>query len=72
MEPTLRADRFAILKSTAACHECGADILVAALLVPEFRQSDEGEWIACEESAVLTYVEAVDDATAGALLERAP
>ena len=74
MEPTLRADRFAILTAPAACHACSQPVAVSALLVPAYFQCDEdgGDWIAVDESALLTYVEAVDEATQAAWTARAP
>jgi hypothetical protein len=47
---------------------------VSALLVPAYLQRDEDgdEWVAVDESALLTYVEAVDEATQSAWNARAP
>lgn len=72
MEPTLRAARFAILTAWIDCHACGATTPVAGLLVPSFEDRDGGDWIACEDSALLRYIEALDAGSAQALLERAP
>lgn len=74
MEPTLRADRFAILTAPAVCHACNALMAVSALLVPAYleRHEDDDEWIAVDESALLTYVEAVDETTRSGWTARAP
>ena len=74
MEPNLRADRFAVLRAPAACHACNAPMTVSALLVPAYLQRDEdrNEWVAVDESALLTYVEAVDKATRSAWTAHAP
>ena len=73
MSPTLRADRFAILTASAACHVCNARMAVSMLLVPAYLQrDDDGKWVAFDESALLTYVEAVDEATRLAWTARAP
>ena len=70
MQPNLRADRFAILKATAKCHQCRADTLVSALMVPAYKEFDE-EWMESDDSALLIYVEAVDMSTQQAWSERA-
>ncbi len=72
MEPTLRATRFAILTASIDCHACGAATPVAGVLVPSFEERDEGDWITCEDSALLRYIEALDAGSARALLERLP
>lgn len=72
MEPTLRADRFAILTAPAICHACTAPMAVSALLVPAYVRRDEHEWIAVDDSALLTYVEAVDESTQSQWTIRAP
>ena len=73
MEPTLRADRFAVLTAPAVCHACNAPMTVSALLVPAFLQlDDDGEWVAVKESALLTYVEALDETTRSGWTSRAP
>jgi hypothetical protein len=47
---------------------------VSALLVPAYIERDEGddEWNTVDESALLIYVEAVDEATRSAWIARAP
>ena len=47
---------------------------VSALLVPAYLQCDEvgDEWVSVDDSALLTYVEAVDKATQAAWTARAP
>lgn len=74
MEPTLRADRFAILTAPAARHACNQPLVVSALLVPAYVECDEvgEEWGNADESALLTYVEVVDEATRTAWIARAP
>lgn len=53
MEPTLRAQRFAILTAPAACHACNAPMAMSALLVPAYVHcdEDEDEWISVDEAA---------------------
>jgi len=72
MQPNLRAERFAILKALAECHECRAETPVSALMVPAFEEFDGEEWTRLETSALLIYVEAVDAATRQVWSDRAP
>lgn len=74
MKTTLRAHRFAVLTAPAACHACKAPLAMSALLVPAYAQCDEDDdvWTSFDESALLTYVEAVDEATRLAWTTRAP
>ncbi|MDE2343474.1 MAG: hypothetical protein KGL63_08820 [Betaproteobacteria bacterium] len=74
MEPTVRANRFAILTSRAVCHACHQPLDVSAILVPSHFELDDGdeEWIAVDQSALLTYVESVDEMTWSAYSARAP
>ena len=71
MQPNLRADRFAVLKATAKCHQCRADTPVSALMVPAHKEFDE-EWTESDDSALLIYVEAVDERARQTWGERAP
>lgn len=72
MEHTLRADRFAILTARATCHACNTPMAVSALLVPAYVEWHDDGWISVDESALLTYVEAVDEATRSVWTTRAP
>lgn len=72
MQSNLRADRFAVLKAMAKCHQCRADTPVSALMVPAYMEFDGEEWTESNDSALLIYVEAVDAITRQAWGERAP
>ena len=74
MAPSLRANRFAVLTAPASCHACNRPLTVSALLVPTYVECDEGddEWVTVDESALLTYVQAVDEATRSAWIAHAP
>ena len=45
---------------------------LSALLVPAYAEWHDDEWISVDESALLTYVEAVDEATRSEWSARAP
>jgi len=74
MNPTLRANRFAILTASTACYACDQPMAVSALLVPAHVERDEGddEWITIDESALLIYVEVVDEAAGSVWMAHAP
>lgn len=63
MTTNLRADRFGVLTASTVCHACGAQTPVSALIVPAFSERYEDEWLPQEGSALLIYIEAVDDRT---------
>lgn len=74
MNPTVRANRFAILTTPTACYACNQPMAVSALLVPAYFERDEGddEWIMVDESALLIYVEVVNETARSAWMARAP
>lgn len=74
MEPTLRAQRFAILAAPTVCHACNQPLVVSALLVPAYLECDEAgtEWVNADESALLNYVERIDETTRKAWTALAP
>ncbi|WP_196778610.1 hypothetical protein [Cognatilysobacter tabacisoli] len=72
MTPSLRAPKFAILKSCTECHRCQARITVSALMVPSYEECEEGEWSEVGDSALLMYVEAMDEVARSAWLSSAP
>jgi hypothetical protein len=60
MEPTVRADRYAVLKAWTICHACESRIPVSALLLPQFVELVDDEWEEPESNAVLKYIESLD------------
>jgi len=72
MKPNLRADRFAILRSTSTCHQCRAGTRVSALMVPAYKEFGGEEWTESADSALLIYIEAVDASTWQVWSERSP
>lgn len=72
MEPTLRAERFAVLTATAQCHACQRPTQVSALLVPAYEEFDGETWKICDDSALLIYVMWVDDRAQQIWQQRSP
>ena len=72
MNPNVQADRFAVLTAMTACHACRASISVSALLVSAHEEHDGQEWVASEDSALLTYVGGIDKQSHNQWQEHAP
>lgn len=68
----LTGRRFGLLLGEMRCYHCHALTSVASLWIGDFQEIEDGEVIDEGDAALLTYVEWIDDNTAGLIRDRAP